>query len=269
MSSHNDETMTEARMPFFDGEKGWVAPEYKTPTPRYPGKHNASGGWVFGGNRPYYSDTEGGWVSEETQEEPSVSGMSHEEMHSCKHKAGKRGWVAPGWEKVYDKNDPYDSNPNLPVPSQSTQYITSFFPDSSISSGEKTIVVEIELPGVSPENVSLEIVNQVAQKVPFTPSSGEQALVPRTTSGTPVTSKNSFLLVKGYKHSKWDNRKVLDERHYGFFERALFLGNQVNKDSPMMATLDNGILTVYIAKPKQLQSKSKPANTQVAKKTSG
>merc|ERR1712108_69928 len=126
-----------------------VAPEYKTPTPRYPGKHSA----------------EGGWVSEDTPEEPKDSGMSRAEMHSKKYHGGKRGWVAPGWEKVYnDKNDPYDSNPNLPVPSQSAQYMASFRPDSSISNGEKTIIVEIELPGVSPDNVSLEIVSQVAQK---------------------------------------------------------------------------------------------------------
>mmetsp|Transcript_25324 Transcript_25324/g.32216 ORF Transcript_25324/g.32216 Transcript_25324/m.32216 type:complete len:248 (-) Transcript_25324:72-815(-) len=218
-------------------------------------KHNVSGGWVFGGTPARYNDGEGGWIYEETPEEPSVSGMSREELHSHKHKGGRRGWVAPGWEKVYDKNDPYDSNPNLPVPSQNTQYMASFSPDSSISSGEKTIVVEVELPGVSPENVSLEIVSQVTQKVPFSSNTGEQAIVPRS-NGSGATAKNSFLVVKGYKHSKWDSRKVLDERHYGWFERALFLGNEVTKDSPMMACLENGVLTVCISKPKRIQDQS-------------
>eukprot|EP00339_Tiarina_fusa_P011439 CAMPEP_0117023064 /NCGR_PEP_ID=MMETSP0472-20121206/17254_1 /TAXON_ID=693140 ORGANISM="Tiarina fusus, Strain LIS" /NCGR_SAMPLE_ID=MMETSP0472 /ASSEMBLY_ACC=CAM_ASM_000603 /LENGTH=254 /DNA_ID=CAMNT_0004729079 /DNA_START=14 /DNA_END=778 /DNA_ORIENTATION=- len=252
--------MTESTMPFYDGEQGWVAPEYKTPTPRYPGKHSAEGGWIFSGTtRTHFHEGEGGWVSEDTPEEPKDSGMSRAEMHSKKYHGGKRGWVAPGWEKVYnDKNDPYDSNPNLPVPSQSAQYMASFRPDSSISNGEKTIIVEIELPGVSPDNVSLEIVSQVSQKVPFTSSPAEKALVPSCSKkSTATASKNCFLLVRGYKHSKWDNRKVMDERHYGFFERALFLGNQVNKDSPMMAHLDGGILTVYISKPKQLQNANK------------
>merc|ERR1719238_2028039 len=80
-----DETMTESTMPFYDGEQGWVAPEYKTPTPRYPGKHSAEGGWIFSGTtRTHFHEGEGGWVSEDTPEEPKDSGMSRAEMHSKK-----------------------------------------------------------------------------------------------------------------------------------------------------------------------------------------
>lgn len=253
MSESNEHV--ESAMPFFDGDKGWVAPEYKAPTPRFPGKHNSEGGWIFGGQKPTFQTGQGGWISDgtkiEEEQETSSEGVSRNEMHKKKYHGGKNGWYAPTWEKVYDKNEPYDRNPNLPVPSSSTSYISSFQPHCSISNGDKTIVVEIELPGVDPENVSLEIVSQVAQKVPFTSNTGEKAIVARSPHQS--DAKNCFLLIRGYKHSRWDARKVLDEREYGFFERALFLGNEVNKDSPMMAKLDQGVLVVYVAKPKQLQ----------------
>mmetsp|Transcript_949 Transcript_949/g.1522 ORF Transcript_949/g.1522 Transcript_949/m.1522 type:complete len:249 (+) Transcript_949:89-835(+) len=232
------------KTPYYDGDKGWVAPEYNVPTPRFPGKHNPEGGWVLDSAKSFQKGPSG-WVSDSFIIEEEIENSPPREHHPStgKYRAGRRGWVAPDWESTYDPNSGYDSNPNLPVPSSSNQYIKGFSPKVSVCNTEKTVVVEVELPGVSAENVSLEIVSQVCQKVPIAPTD-EQAIVARQKA----TRTSYYLLVRGYKHSKWNSQKVVDERDYGFFERSVFLGSQVNSESPMRASLDDGVLCVWVAK---------------------
>jgi HSP20 family molecular chaperone IbpA len=252
--SDDEQTQTEG-MPYYDGEKGWVVNDFYPPRTPMPTKHsNAAGGWVFAEKVPTtFQAGPQGWVSESWRksDEDLPQGPSHEDLKQKPHKGGKRGWVAYDYEKPASKTDSYDPNPNLPIPRQATP---SFVPPISIVNGEKTLIVQVELPGVRSDTITIEIVSQTVQPVPLDIHE-HQAIVTRKATPAPEQPQ-CFLLVRGYKYPYWQQGTVIDEREYGFFERCIFLGHHLNKDSPMFVKYESGILLIFVSKPKALPAAS-------------
>ena len=251
--SKPEEPIIEA-VPYFDGERGWVAPEFSVPRQGH-GKHNPHEGWILANEWPsvQYQPGTGGWVADGWEEggAPPPKRSPREEIKG-KRKSGKRGWTTSEWDDV-NPNYGYDFNPKLPVPSSSKQYIASFNPHASITDTDPTVVVEIELPGVFPENISLELVSQTSQKIHFdaTATRNESgAIIPRVAQ--PQEQPLCFLLVRGYKKARYNPQRVMDEREYGYFEKYLPVGRRISKDSQLMVTFEGGIFTVFIAKTKAL-----------------
>jgi len=247
---------TQDGMPYYDGERGWVVKDFQPYRPQIPAKHaNPAGGWVFAEDVPTtFQAGPQGWVSETwqtTTNEDQEDQPRHppEDFKKNPHKAGRRGWVAFDWEKA-KTDSPFDPNPNLPVPRAATP---SFVPPISIVNGEKTVIVQIELPGVRPEDISIEVVSQTVQPVPLDIHE-RQAIVARNSPPTPhPENPQCFLLVRGRKYPYW-RQTVVDEREYGLFERCVFLGHYLNKESPMFVKYESGILFIFVSKPKALPS---------------
>jgi len=114
-----------------------------------------------------------------------------------------------------------------------------------VTQGPTTIVVEIEIPGVSPKNVSLEIIQESSSNIPVFAADSE--VTPDLALATPEDCRrSSYLVIRGVKHCRWSSHRVYDERGYGLFERRVFLGYNVLSSSPIKANCEDGVLTVLI-----------------------
>ena len=109
---------------------------------------------------------------------------------------------------------------------------TDFWPRVNVSETEKDLQVTAELPGVDEKNIDVTV-------------SGDQ------------------LTIKGEKKSEVDEKKDEKgrafrriERSYGSFERTMALPFDIDPDK-VQATFQNGVLTLTLPKPPDVQKKSK------------
>jgi HSP20 family protein len=119
--------------------------------------------------------------------------------------------------------------------------VTNWSPAVDVSESDKEVKLELELPGINPEDVE-------------------------------ITADNNILTVRGEKHGERkegaeDSRYHLVERSYGSFTRSFQLPQGLD-DSKIQADCNNGILSIRIPKaalpqPRKIQigqSASQPAN---------
>jgi HSP20 family protein len=95
-----------------------------------------------------------------------------------------------------------------------------WLPAADVREDEKSFTVELELPGIAPENVE-------------------------------VTAENGTLTVRGEKATgtteSGDLRWRLTERVHGSFQRSFRLPSEIDQDA-IAATFANGVLTVRVPK---------------------
>lgn len=112
-------------------------------------------------------------------------------------------------------------------------------PAVDIKENQNELTLDVELPGINPENVE-------------------------------ITTDNGVLTVRGEKHSERkeddQSRFHVVERTYGSFTRSFQLPNGVD-ESRIEATSDNGILSIHIPKaalpqPKKIEIKSGSVGSQ-------
>jgi HSP20 family protein len=110
---------------------------------------------------------------------------------------------------------------------------SAWTPAVDIKENQNELTLDVELPGINPENVE-------------------------------ITSDNGVLTIRGEKHSERkeddDARYHVVERSYGSFTRSFQLPNGID-DSRIEATCNNGILSIHIPKaalpqPKKIEIKS-------------
>jgi HSP20 family protein len=100
-----------------------------------------------------------------------------------------------------------------------------FTPASDAAATDDAYVVEVELPGVKEEDISVQL-------------------------------HGNMLIVKGNKHSSHEERNktyYFSERTYGAFQRIFRLPSDVD-DSRIEAVVADGVLTLRIPKRKELET---------------
>lgn len=126
---------------------------------------------------------------------------------------------------------PYDSVFNGRLWNDSTECDCDWTPDVDIFDGEKEIVLTAELPGLSQEEVKVNIENNILTV------SGERSV----------------------EHKEDKGGFTRRERYYGNFSRSFRVPDTVDQ-SNINATMDKGVLTVTLPKsekalPKQIEVK--------------
>jgi len=110
---------------------------------------------------------------------------------------------------------------------------SAWTPAVDIKENQNELTLDVELPGINPENVE-------------------------------ITTDNGILTIRGEKHGERkeddDSRYHVVERTYGSFTRSFQLPNGID-DSRIEATSNNGILSIHIPKaalpqPKKIEIKS-------------
>ena len=139
----------------------------------------------------------------------------------------------------YMQNDPFTDlfrlqdqllRPRKPREAQGDLTPEGFVPAVDVYEADGTLVFEVELPGIAPEDVEIEVEKGVL-----------------TLRGTCETAR------------KTDDEGILRlERSWGSFERAFRLSDTIDPDSAD-AAMENGVLTVRFAK----QEAARPRRIQV------
>ena len=123
---------------------------------------------------------------------------------------------------------------------------SAWTPAVDIKENQNELTLDVELPGINPENVE-------------------------------ITTDNGILTIRGEKHGERkeddDSRYHVVERTYGSFTRSFQLPNGID-DSRIEATCNNGILSIHIPKaalpqPKKIEIKSGGNQRQMSAGTSG
>eukprot|EP01096_Ripella_sp_DP13-Kostka_P004466 TRINITY_DN1675_c0_g1_i1.p2 TRINITY_DN1675_c0_g1~~TRINITY_DN1675_c0_g1_i1.p2 ORF type:complete len:274 (+),score=124.15 TRINITY_DN1675_c0_g1_i1:52-873(+) len=223
-----------SEIPFFSGEKGWVFQNWKPPKD------------VLAKEEP----GEKGWEIEDWHEDDQK--RSHVAFDDIKHSGGKtkyhpgsRGWVSDSWRPPFEEtvNKHREKTKGI-IKSEDKQY-PPFEPLLSVTQGPTTMVVELEIPGVSAKNIAIEIIQESSSHIPIFVADAE--ISPEYAIVTPENRRRaSFLVVRGYKPCRWPAQRIYDESGYGLFERKIFLGYNILPSSPVKATYEEGVLTVCV-----------------------
>ena len=231
--NNNNNNILPDQLPYYSGEKGWVSPAWVPPTPKMSFK------------QPY--SAEGGWVSEQWDSEKRPTGSNKEAAQHNPHPkyhTGKKGWVAPNWEESFS-GSPFKPDHIIKSSANHPYQVPAWTPLTSVANGPNTIVVEIELAGVRKEDIFIEILQQESTSVPLFDNEEQSSAIVLPSSQLTT----SYLFVKGVKHNRWHNSKIFDERNFGYFEKSIYIGTNINRESPILATFTDGVLTVCIHKP--------------------
>lgn len=103
---------------------------------------------------------------------------------------------------------------------------SSFYPSVDIYEEDDVLVIEAELPGISKENIKVDVNNRLLTLA------GERTIDEKNTEAA----------------------KYRRERHYGTFERTFKLPFEVS-EKHINATYKNGILTLRVEKPEEQKPK--------------
>ncbi len=125
-----------------------------------------------------------------------------------------------GWRPFF-RSPIFDYVPMARLHSQSSA------PAVDILDKEKSYEIAAEVPGMSPDNLEVKIVDD-------------------------------RLVIKGDKKDNWEKNEGgchLSERHYGAFERSFRLPEGIDLDK-IEASLDNGVLTLVVPKGAAAQKQS-------------
>src|SRR6476469_409403 len=123
---------------------------------------------------------------------------------------------------------------------------SAWTPAVDIKENQNELTLDVELPGINPENVE-------------------------------ITTDNGVLTIRGEKHGERkeddESRYHVVERTYGSFTRSFQLPNGID-DSRIEATCNNGILSIHIPKaalpqPKKIEIKSGEVGAQKLGSTGG
>lgn len=118
------------------------------------------------------------------------------------------------------------SDPFFPLVTQ-LQRPAAFVPAADVSVGESDLVLTMDVPGLTREDLSIELLD------------GE--LVVRGTRRRPEVAEG-----RTYTHL---------ERSFGEFERRIKLPDGVDGER-IMASMDNGVLSLIVPKPERLKPKT-------------
>jgi len=215
-------------IPFYDHKlQGWVAPEWKKQPPKIPRQHPhspGSSGWVLGNYWPEsiggleqnglpFNDRDG-FVIEDW--EPPVNGSKERlsKTSRSRHHGGRKGWYAENWVPTFEERLADHLQKSKGLIRKSGKFLgymhpstcliadavvtgpglspSQFNPPSSVTHGEQTIVVEIELPGVPEDHVRLELIRQQTQSIDL-----------KTKSAGSSQDGACFLSVWGVKPQRW------------------------------------------------------------------
>lgn len=105
-------------------------------------------------------------------------------------------------------------------------YRKCWHPHVDLTESKDNYIIEMELPGVEKDNLSIEL-------------------------------ENDSLVVKGEKKNSKEQRKddyYQSERRYGYFERQFELPGKINAEA-IMANIENGVLTINVPKAEEAKLK--------------
>ncbi len=112
-----------------------------------------------------------------------------------------------------------------PVVSKSTTLANQFVPSVDIYEKDEKVVFEAEVPGFNKEDLKVDVKGKLVML------SGERKI-----------------------EREEDENSYRKERRYGKFERSFHLGFEADSDA-VEAKYENGILTIEVQKPQEIQAK--------------
>ncbi len=112
-----------------------------------------------------------------------------------------------------------------PVLSSSSPLVNQFVPSVDIYERDEKVIFEAEVPGFNKEDLKIDVKGKLV-----------------TLSGERTVEREE------------DENSYRKERRYGKFERSFHLGFEADSES-VVAKYENGILTIEVPKPQEIQAK--------------
>lgn len=231
---------SDASFPHFSGDKGWICNSWEPVIDTLSKEQEGDAGWIMDDYSEPLSKKREATAKQFVKKNPK-----------SRYHAGRQGWVAADWHPDIEEGlSKHREKLKGIVPSShnTNELENNFFPRISVAESADAVVVEAEVAGVPIKNLSVELIQEATSSVPLIQNDGHQVTPIKAIITPEKRRKATYLVIRGFKPSRWDSFKVIDERDYGVFERRVLLGYGIPLDAPIQAKVESGVIIVFINK---------------------